>query len=153
MQLQRVAGVLELRELKTDKSRRALPLPGFVVAALRERRICQLQDRLAAGADWEEWGLVFASLRGTPLDPKNVTHRFQDVLKRAGVPRMRFHDLRHGCATLLLAQGENLKLIQEQLGHSTISTTADVYAHVLPEIQRSAADRLDGLLRVAQKGT
>jgi integrase len=77
VQLQRLDGAYRLVEPKSTKSRRAIALPPFAVAALREHRVRQLEERLAAGPDWQEWGLVFTSLRGTPLDAKNVTHRFQ----------------------------------------------------------------------------
>jgi site-specific recombinase XerD len=91
---------------------------------------------------------VFASAIGTPLDGRNVTRDLQRILKSAGMPRLRYHDLRHSAASLLLAQGVDLKTIQTILGHSRIGTTADVYAHVMPQLQRDAADRMDAILAV-----
>lgn len=92
-------------------------------------------------------GYVFVSTRGTPLEPHNVVRHFKSVLRRAGLPEtVRFHDLRHSCATLLIAQGVHLSVIKDILGHTQISTTANVYGHVLPDIQRDAASRLDDLL-------
>lgn len=81
------------------------------------------------------------------MEPGNLNRRFKAVLKRAGLPTTtRFHDLRHSCATLLLAQGVPLVVVRDMLGHSQISTTADIYGHVLPETHRQAADGLDRLL-------
>jgi integrase len=94
----------------------------------------------------EQFGLIFTSTVGTPLNPSYVTHRLQLLLADAGLPRQRFHDLRHGCATLLLAQGVPLKAIQEVLGHSQIALTADTYAHLAPAMKRDAADKLEALL-------
>jgi len=116
---------------------------------LRAHRARQLEDRLLAGSDWrgDEWGLVFMTMRGTPLDAKNATHRFQDLLSRLGIARMRFHDLRHACASLMLAQGEHPRVVMETLGHSQISMTMNTYSHVIPTLQRDAADRMERLLR------
>jgi integrase len=147
-QLQRVDGVFQLVETKTDRSRRTVALPTFAVAALRAHRSRQLEDRMLAGQDWQgdAWGLVFMTRRGTPLDAKNVTHRFQDLLARLGLSRMRFHDLRHACASLMLAQGEHPRVVMETLGHSQISMTMNTYSHVIPALQREAASRMDRLL-------
>jgi integrase len=103
-QLQRIDGVYRFTETRTERSGRTIALPEFAVAALRAHRVCQLQDRLFAGQDWQDdsWGLVLMSLRATPLDAKNVTHRFRDLLAKLVLPRMRFHDLRHACASLRL---------------------------------------------------
>jgi len=90
---------------------------------------------------------VFTSTIGTPLEPRNVLRAFQSHARKAGLPHQRFHDLRHACASFLLAQGVDLKVVQETLGHSQISTTADIYAHVMPSLRRQAADRMDALLR------
>jgi integrase len=92
-------------------------------------------------------GLVFPSNVGTLMEPGNLHRRFKIVLKRAGLPAtVRFHDLRHSCATLLLAQGVPFVIVRDTLGHTQISTTADIYGHVLPETHRYAVDDLDALL-------
>jgi integrase len=148
-QLQRLDSQYRLVEPKTNKSRRTLDLPGFAVDSLRQHRVHQIEERLAAGGDWEEWGLVFTTRRGTPLDAKNVTHRFQEFLARNNLPRMRFHDLRHACASLLLAQGEQARVVMEILGHSQISMTMNTYSHVIPALRREAARRMDTLLSEA----
>jgi integrase len=102
---------------------------------------------MAAGRAWEDHGLVFTSPIGTPLDPRNVTREFQGMLAAApNVPRVRFHDLRHTAATLLLAQGVDPRTIMETLGHSQISLTLNTYSHVLPSLQADAAAKLDAIL-------
>jgi integrase len=144
--VQRVDGKLQAAETKTDSSRRNLSLPQSVVAALRAHRIRQLQERLLAGITRQDSGLVFTSHRGTPLEPRNLLRDFARILQRAQVPRVRFHDLRHSAASLLLAQGIPMRLIQEILGHSSIAMTADLYAHVAPTLMREAAAKMDALL-------
>jgi integrase len=94
-------------------------------------------------------GLVFTSTIGTPLDPRNLTDRYKALLGRAGLPAIRFHDLRHSCASLLIAQGVPMKIVKDTLGHSQISLTVNTYVHLLPETQRQAADAIDRLLGTA----
>ena len=106
----------------------------------------QLEERLRAET-WEDMDLVFANQSGCPLDKGNLLRRsFAPLLERAGLPRVRFHDLRHSCASLLLAEGVHPKVVQEMLGHSTISVTMDTYSHTLPSMGAEAAERLDALL-------
>src|SRR5215204_170531 len=109
---------------------RTIPLPETAVTALREHRKRQIEERLHAGARWEDWDLVFASERGTPLNRHNVSHRFKELLLRLDLPDLVFHELRHTCASLLLAQGVHPRAVMEILGHSQLSTTTDVYSHV-----------------------
>lgn len=136
-----------LVEPKTSRSRRTLVLPALVVAGLREHRRRQLEERIAAGPRWRgTWGLVFTTPIGTPLDSRNVTKAFQTVLETAGLPRLRFHDLRHSCATLMLVQGINPRVVMATLGHSNITMTLGTYSHVLPSLQRDAADQMDAVL-------
>jgi hypothetical protein len=100
-----------------------------------------------AGGLWRENGLIFASEAGEPLDRRYITtHRFKPLLKRAGLPQIRFHGLRHTCATLLLAQNVNPKVVSEMLGHATIAITLDTYSHVLPNMQESAAKAMEDAL-------
>ncbi|MCX6020328.1 MAG: site-specific integrase [Chloroflexi bacterium] len=147
--LHRVEGEYRLAEPKTAKSRRTLPLPPITVAALRAHRVRQLEERLHAGDVWEDWqgaGLVFTREDGGPLHASTVTHGFQKLLERAGLPKVRFHDLRHTAATLLLAQGAPARLIMEVLGHSQISLTMNTYAHVMPAAMREAANHMQSAL-------
>jgi integrase len=144
--LQRVGGRLTFVEPKSERSRRTIPMPPLVARALRAHRSRQLEERLAGGPAWNEFDLVFTTTVGTPLDARNVTRRFQSALELAGLPRLRFHDLRHTCATLLLAEGVPARVVMETLGHSQISLTMNTYAHVLPPLQRQAAERMEALL-------
>lgn len=144
--LGRTSAGLAFGEAKTAKGRRAVTLPTLAVNALRQHRAAQLEERLQAGPLWEDGDLVFSNQAGKPLERQNVAKRsFKPLLRRAGLPDMRFHDLRHAAATLLLALGEHPKVVQERLGHATIGVTMDVYSHVMPAMQREAAAKLDAL--------
>ena len=131
---------------KTTQSRRTINLPAIIVAALREHRIRQLEERSAAGNQWKESGLVFTTTTGTPLDGRTVTKQFRRILERAGLPCIRFHDLRHTCASLLLAQGVHPRAVMGILGHSQISLTMNTYSHVMPAVRQEVADRMDAIL-------
>jgi integrase len=144
--LQRVEGTLRLVETKTRTSRRGLPMPSMAVRALERHRARQAAERLAAGAAWQDRGLVFTTGIGTPLEPRNVNRRFEQLRRRAGLVWLRLHDLRHGCATFLLANGVDPRTVMEILGHTTIRQTMDRYGHVLPERLRAAADAMDQAL-------
>jgi len=111
-------------------------------------------ERVTAGPAWqgEHWGLVFCTATGTPLDARHVVLYFKRQLRRAGLPDIRFHDLRHSCASLLIAQGVHPRVVMEILGHSTITLTMNTYAHVLPEAQRQAAARMDDLFGATEGG-
>ncbi|MGD9891152.1 MAG: tyrosine-type recombinase/integrase [Dehalococcoidia bacterium] len=144
-QYQRMEGVWTFVEPKSDTSRRALALPGFVIAALRTHRTRQLEERLSIGSEWEDYGLVFPTATGAPQDGSSLSHQFAKRVKRAGLPAVPFHGLRHSVATLLLAKGLTLGEIQKVLGHSQISLTANLYAHAAPEIAQRAADTMDAV--------
>jgi integrase len=116
--LQRLDGELQLTDPKTARSKRTIPLPACV-EALTEHRQRQKQEEVVAPVWLNDWNLVFTTTIGTPLDPQNVLHQFQAVCQRIGVPRPRFHDLRHTCATLLLGRGVHPKIVQELLRHAT----------------------------------
>lgn len=137
-----------LGEPKTEKSRRTLALPAAAVAVLKAHRTRAIERRLAAPVWLNEWDLAFTGDQGRPLSDRMVRYEFQDLLKQAGITgrRIRLHDLRHGAATYMLAQGVPMKVVQEVLGHSQMSITSDTYSHVLPELQREAADRLGAVL-------
>jgi integrase len=121
-------------------------MPAIVVAALKAHRTRQLEDRLAAGGAWNDSGFVFTSPIGTAPEPRNVPREFHVLLAAADLPAVRFHDLRHTAATLLLAQGVDPRTIMETLGHSQISLTLNTYSHVLPALQADAAAKLDAIL-------
>jgi len=141
-----VRTTLTLTEPKSVRSRRTIRMPQVVVSALKAHRKAQLKERLAAGGEWKDSGLAFTTPIGTALDPRNVTREFQSMLSEAEVPRVRFHDLRHTAATLLLAQGVDPRTIMETLGHSQISLTLNTYSHVLPALQASAAAKMNAIL-------
>ncbi|GAC1560809.1 MAG: site-specific integrase [Herpetosiphon sp.] len=146
LSLQRIGGKLQLVAPKTEHSKRTIPLPLPTIAALREHKIRQMEERLLLGSDWLDQGLVFPTPMGTPMDKGNLGKQFRALLANAGLPRMRFHDLRHCCASLLLAQNVPGKVVQEILGHSQISITLDLYSHVLPAAKNDAASLMGDLL-------
>ena len=145
-QLQRVDGVLQRVELKTERSRRTLVLPASILQGLRDHRRQQVEERLASGGEWKESGFVFTTPEGLPLEGTTVTRHFHRHLDRAGLEQRRFHDLRHSCATLLLVQGVSPRVVMDVLGHSEIAMTMNTYSHVVPELRRDAADRMEELL-------
>lgn len=132
-------------EPKTNAGRRAIPLPQFVRSALKKHQATQAALRLEAGEEWMNRDLVFPNLVGDYLYPDNVSAEFKKLVAKAGLPPMRFHDLRHSTATILLAMGVHPKVVQEILGHARISMTMDTYSHMLPVLQREAMDGLDAL--------
>ena len=97
-------------------------------------------DRLVAGQRWKDHGLVFASTVGTPLNPRNVNRAWYQVRAKGGLGWLRLHDLRHACATFLLASGASPRTVMKTLGHSQIALTMNTYAHVLEEVERTAMD-------------
>ena len=133
---------------KTSRSRRNIPIPFSVVRDLKEHKRQQAEERLKAGRNYQAFDLIFATTEGGPLMPQNLLRRhFRPILKRADLPQtVRIYDLRHSCATLLLAAQENPKVVSERLGHATITLTLDTYSHVLPSMQRAATDKLDDML-------
>ena len=141
----RKRGALVEVDPKTDASAATVALPAQLVARLLAHRKAQIVERMASMV-WVDPDLVFTTSLGTALEPRNVNRSWDELCQRAGVRHLRIHDLRHATATFMLAAGVELKLIQATLRHSRLSTTADVYAHVLAEVQRSGADRMDGML-------
>ena len=132
---------------KTRGSRRSVKLPQTASDALRSHLERQLAEIDRVGSLWQENGLMFASEVGEPLDRRYVTkHQFKPLLKRAGLPQVRFHDLRHTCATLLRSKNVNPKVVSEMLGHASIAITLDTYSHVLPDMQDSAARAMEEAL-------
>jgi len=146
--IQRYKGTgLQATDPKTERSRRTLNLPQGCIRALRTWRAHQAEQRLAAGSEWADLGYIFTTPVGTPVDPRNLHRKFKALLATAGLPQAtRFHDLRHACATYLLSQGLSLRTIADLLGHSSISVTSDVYAHVAPQMLEDAARKMDALL-------
>ena len=140
------AGYVE-SEPKTNRGRRNIMLPQFVIAVLKQHRAQQLEMRLQAGPLWIDRDLVFCNTTGDFLYPDNVSADFKRLVEKAGLPAMRFHDLRHSAATILLAMGVHPKVVQERLGHSTIAMTMDIYSHVLPSMQQDVANKIDDMFK------
>jgi integrase len=145
-QLQRIDGRLQLVEPKTKRSRRTLALPASITKALLAHRNQQRDERIAAGERWTDSGLVFTTAEGRGLDGTAITKQFHAKLAHAGLPQRRFHDLRHSCATLLLVQGVSPRVVMDLLGHSQIGLTMNTYSHVIPDLRRDAAQRMDDLI-------
>lgn len=127
----------ELVEPKTSGSRRPIELPGKALGALRDQR----ERQRAAISPW-----VFTGKQGGPRLARGVSAAFNKAVGEAGLPAIRFHDLRHTCASLRLQNGDHVKVVSEMLGHASIQITLDTYAHTLPSMQRESADRFDAVL-------
>lgn len=136
----------KIMEPKTAKSKRVVPLLPGAIEALKMQQAMQAQDREMYSEIYNDQGLVFARCDGTFLSQRAFMDKYHAFLKRYGVSDVRFHDLRHTFATLLLEAGEEPKAIQELLGHSTYSTTMDIYAHVTKKGKVNAIKRLDTLV-------
>jgi integrase len=126
---------------------RSIQLTALAIERLKQHRIQQHELRLATGAAWNDQGWVFCNAIGNPIEAGNLLRRsFLPLLERTELPRIRFHDLRHSAATLLLTMEVHPKIVQELLGHSNISMTLDTYSHVLPSLQAEAVSKLNALL-------
>jgi integrase len=136
-----------LGEPKTKKSRRTVRLTPEAVRVLREYLARQLGEIEVLGDSYGDEGLVFTTQRGTPINPSNLRQRsLAPLLRKAELPPIRFHDLRHTCATLLLSRNVHPKLVQEMLGHATVAITLDTYSHVLPGMGEQATRAMEDLL-------
>ena len=137
-----------IQEPKTKRSRRTIPLTKHIINDLREHQIKQKQQKLKAKpGTYTDQSFIFAANNGEPMSEQNIYNRhFKPILKYARLPSIRLYDLRHSCATLLLSAGENPKVVSERLGHASIVLTLDTYSHVLPDMQKSATDKMEDLL-------
>ena len=139
----RTASVRQTRlvvgELKTARSRRTLFLTPQLIDLLRQHRARLAEERIAIGEAWQDHGLIFPSQTGTPLDPDNISHVFSRISRRAGLGHWHLHELRHSGASLMLAQGTDLYVVSEVLGHSSVAITKDVYGHLVEGQKRAAA--------------
>jgi integrase len=143
LQRQRNGIGLVFVEPKSETSRRTLLLPDIVSAALRERWEQQAFERRAASSGWQEHDLVFATVFGEPLDPSRINYYFHQALKKAILPKIRVHDMRHTCATIHMQNGVPGPTVQRWLGHSNIALTLGTYSHVTVDMLRDAAARMD----------
>lgn len=137
-----VGNKLSFSTPKTAKGRRLVALDHITIAALRAQRSRQLEERLAHGPGYQDNELVFCKPDGSPIHPDSFSQGFERAAKRAGVSRIRLHDLRHTHATLALQAGIHPKVVSERLGHATVSITLDTYSHAIPAMQEDAAARV-----------
>ncbi|QKG84145.1 site-specific integrase [Kroppenstedtia pulmonis] len=128
---------------KSDAGRRSVAISDTVAELLKQYQIRQRQDMLRRGYRSD---LIFVSPKGQPISSRGLRYHFDSCITKAKVPKIRFHDLRHTHASLLLQQGVHPKVVQERLGHSSISMTLDTYSHVIPSIQKEAATLLDRII-------
>ena len=133
-------------ELKSKSGKRIVVLSDEMINKLQQHLDLQDMGKSFAGDQWQENDLIFPSNNGTPMDGHHILDKFKKLLKQAELPDMRFHDLRHTAATLMLKQGVHPKIVQERLGHSNITMTLNTYSHVLPSMQEEMANKLDELL-------
>jgi integrase len=146
--LTRSGGTVSIGQPKTARSRRSVGLTEQGVSALRVHLSRQIREMEEMGSLYQPGGLVFANEIGGIINPSNLRNRsLKPLLQRAGLPKIRFHDLRHTCATLLLSKNINPKIVSEMLGHSSIAITLDTYSHVLPNMQQSAVQALEEALK------
>ena len=143
--LQRSRGELRLKSPKTDTSRRRVVLPGFCIDALIRHRTSEREKLASLGLPIDQATLAFTSQAGTAIEPRNVNRAFEALLKKAKLRRVKLHDLRHTCASLLLAEGVAPRVVMELLGHSAIAVTMNTYSHVIPALQDESAKRMDAL--------
>ena len=145
-QLQQYDGRLAICPPKTPHSIRVIALDHTTVAALRAHRQAQQAEAAAYGPGYRASGFVFTNLNGDPMAPDRLTRTFRRLSTEAGLPPVRLHDLRHGAATLALAAGVDLRVVQDMLGHSSIVLTADTYTSVLPTVAHAAAEKVATLI-------
>jgi integrase len=145
-QLQQYDGKLTVCPPKTPHSIRTIALDHTTAAALRAHRDRQHAEAAGFGPGYRASGYVFTGLNGDPLAPDRLTRTFTALAAQAGLPPVRLHDLRHGAATLALAVGVDLRIVQDMLGHCSIVLTADTYTSVLPDVARTAAEKVAALI-------
>lgn len=137
---------LHVGDAKTARSRRTVDLDAGTVTRLRDHRWAMLEERLKMGAGFTDAGFVFCRPDGSAWNPDTISQAFDRLVASSDLPRVRFHDLRHGHASHMLAAGVNPKVVSDRLGHASVSFTLDVYAHVMPGQQRDAADLVADLI-------
>jgi integrase len=144
--VQRIEGKLSAGEVKTDRSRRTIPISPAIVALLRRHRVTQLEERMRAANQWAETGLLFTTELGSVVEPRNLLRVVQAAAKRIGLDGVGAHTLRHSAATAWLEAGVHIKQVSDLLGHSSVAITGDVYGHGSDHSARAAVDGLSGAL-------
>lgn len=130
---------LVIGDTKTDASQRTVAIPPSVLEALKLHRQRQREEAMVLGKPEITKGLIFTSQKGTPINPSNLIRHFKNIISKTNLPQLTFHDIRHTHATIMLQNGVHPKIVSERLGHSRISTTMDIYSHVMPDMQADAA--------------
>lgn len=148
-----VKGEALFQQPKTERGRRSIALPESLVLSLRRHKALQARERLQMGSAYNNHDLVVCRATGAPLNPRNLDDSWYSLLKKTQLPKIRFHDLRHTHASLLLQQGVHPKIVSERLGHSNINITLDTYSHVLPGLQQQAATLFGESLEEARKSS
>jgi integrase len=141
-----VDGKSVVKDPKTESSRRTVDVPVQLIQKLRQHKTKCLANRLRLGQAYTVSEYVIVHPDGKPIYPEYVSQMFTKLQKKAGLPKCRFHDLRHLCASIMLMQGVNVKVAQEHLGHKDISTTMNIYSHVLPSVAKEAAQKIGALV-------
>ncbi|MBI3927029.1 MAG: site-specific integrase [Armatimonadetes bacterium] len=131
---------------KTAGSHRSVSIPPSLLEQLRFHQRRQVEEKLLVGPGYADYGLVFCTALGNPLNLSNVKRSFYTILKKAGLPRIRLYDLRHSYATMQLAAGTATKIVSEQLGHASTALTLDIYSHAIPSLRQKAAEVAEDLL-------
>ena len=144
--LGRIGNRLVISEPKTERSRRTVPLSPAVVALLRKHKVSQSEERLRAGDQWQDSGLVFTTEFGGPVDPRNLLRVLEVAASQAGVEKVGVHTLRHSAATAWLEAGVHIKAVADLLGHSSVAITGDIYGHASDDTARSAVAGLSEAL-------
>ena len=136
----------QLLSTKNGKSRR-IAIPPYVVAVLRQARRSQLENRMLHADCYDDSGFVFTDEIGRHLVPKSVYDSFKKIAAQIGAPNARFHDLRHSYAVAAIRSGDDIKTVQENLGHATAAFTLDVYGHVTDQMKKESADRMEQFIK------
>jgi integrase len=139
--------VFHFLEPKTSHSARLVSIPDYVIQELKSYKAWQDQHKKQLGTAYENYDLVAANEFGRPIHPRSLTGHFNRTIKKAAVPRIRFHDQRHTHATILLKLGEHIKIVSERLGHSNSAMTMNVYSHVTKDMQEQAARKFEEAMR------
>jgi integrase len=139
---------LTFQKPKTKKSERIIPMTEDIVKALKSHKAKQNGERLFFGAAYQDNGLVFCSEDGRPLWPRNFDRQYTSLLKSAGIEHKKLHTTRHTFASMLIEDGEDIRNVQELLGHATLAMTSDIYSHVIEKTKKKVVSRMNGLLNV-----
>ena len=137
---------IEFDSPKSENSNRTINIPSKMIETFEKQKLKQDDYKKLLGNEYKDLNLVNCKLDGSPIDPRYFSKIFSNLLKKKQLKHIRFHDLRHSCASLLLTAGVPLKVASEILGHSTVTITADLYSHVIDDLKRDAADKIDNIL-------